>query len=121
MIKGNDELRMRIELIQNSIATVIRSISKSKPNYLDQSGITIRISNRNRNIRSFVTMSQPKNESDKGTIVFVTGNQNKLREVKQILGESFPYKVNDITTFFILIYISVLALMTENQMNNLVS
>jgi len=34
-----------------------------------------------------------KNEPAGGTIVFVTGNQSKFREVKEILGESFPYKI----------------------------
>ena len=31
--------------------------------------------------------------ASKKTLVFVTGNQNKLREVTQILGENFPWKL----------------------------
>jgi len=32
-------------------------------------------------------------ESKKGTITIVTGNANKLREIKEILGEQFPYEL----------------------------
>lgn len=77
------------KIITKNTKKVFRSIH----NYVDIPGI--KTSNRRRSFRLFVTMSQPNNETDKGTIVFVTGNQNKLREVKQILGESFPYKVNE--------------------------
>ena len=31
------------------------------------------------------------------TVVFVTGNANKLKELTQILGKDFPYKVCDLS------------------------
>ncbi|CAL8143795.1 unnamed protein product [Orchesella dallaii] len=37
-------------------------------------------------------MSQPQDQPE---IVFVTGNKDKLREVTQILGEGFPFKITN--------------------------